>query len=149
VDQTLCFAWQDNNTVIGITTAYRFKNETILKLRKCPAPTSTNALIVRPVLSGEEVQKESYIPVAINDYNEHMNGVDLANQLRAHITCHRPFKRRNWRPTWFWLVDPCRVNSWLLSEGGSLDPKKKYGQQPFFDMIMKALLEWPYPPKTP
>jgi Transposase IS4 len=49
VDLTLCFLWQDNNTVLGITTAYCLKNKTIWRLRKRPSPTSTNARIVRPV----------------------------------------------------------------------------------------------------
>jgi Transposase IS4 len=46
---TLCFLWQDNNVVLGLTTAFRLKDKTILRHRKRPSPTSTNAHIVRPV----------------------------------------------------------------------------------------------------
>jgi hypothetical protein len=56
VDSTLCFLWQDNNAVLGITTAHCLKNDTIERLRKRPSPTLVNALIVRPVF-GDEPRK--------------------------------------------------------------------------------------------
>lgn len=55
VDSVLCFVWQDNNAVLGITTAYNM-TDTVLRLRNRPKITSTNAAIVRPVF-GDAVQK--------------------------------------------------------------------------------------------
>jgi hypothetical protein len=55
IEDTKCFVWQDNNTVLGMTTAYSIK-ETTPQLRKRPALTSTNTQIVRPVF-GDCVQK--------------------------------------------------------------------------------------------
>jgi hypothetical protein len=78
VESTLCFLWQDNNTVLGLTTAHRFKNDTVERLRKRPSPTSTNARIVRPVF-GDLPAKWLRIPRAINDYNHFMNGVNRSN----------------------------------------------------------------------
>jgi hypothetical protein len=78
VDLTLCFLWQDNNAVLGITTAYTVKNNTVLRLRNRPSPTSTNARIVRPVF-GEETSKRLAIPRVIDRYNYHINGVDRHN----------------------------------------------------------------------
>ena len=45
VDSTLCFLWQDNNAVLGLTTAHCLKDETIERLRKRLSPMSTNARI--------------------------------------------------------------------------------------------------------
>jgi hypothetical protein len=88
VDDTKCFVWQDNNAVLGMTTAYSIK-ETIPRLRKRPTLTSTNARIVRPVF-GDAVRKWLNIPLAIDAYNHGMNGVDRANQLRRNYIIYRP-----------------------------------------------------------
>jgi hypothetical protein len=54
VEGVLCFAWQDNNTVLGITTAYS-PDDLVIRTRKRPAQTSTNAAIVRPVFGDEYI----------------------------------------------------------------------------------------------
>jgi hypothetical protein len=48
-----------------MTIAFRLKDETIWSYRKRPAPTSTNAHIVRPVF-GDLVRKWLQIPLAID-----------------------------------------------------------------------------------
>jgi hypothetical protein len=53
VDSTLYFLWQDNNAVLGLITAHCLKNDTVLRHRKRPSPTSVNARIVRPVVGDE------------------------------------------------------------------------------------------------
>jgi hypothetical protein len=115
VDRALCFAWQDNNIVLGITTAFSL-NETgdfVLRERKRPGKASTNAHIALPVF-GNEWKKELPIPVAIDAYNHGMNAVDIANQFRAHTTFQHPFERRNWRPLGFFLLDICLGNSYFI-----------------------------------
>lgn len=142
VESTLCFLWQDNNAVLGLTTAYRLKNETIERLRKRPAPTSTNAKIVRPVF-GDLPVKRLQIPLVIDEYNHYMNGVDRANHLRHNLTAHRPFEKRVWRPIWYWLLDICAVNGYKLFLGDKTDHKKR-GQRQFRMTIIDALLNTPY-----
>ena len=63
---------------------------------------------------GDHTEMELPIPRVIDDYNHHMNGVDRANQLRAWMHCGRPFQRRWWRPIWYWLLDTCACNSYLM-----------------------------------
>jgi hypothetical protein len=46
----LRFYWQNNNVVLGITTAYTLKEITLCNRRR-PKSTSTNAYIVRPVFN--------------------------------------------------------------------------------------------------
>ena len=142
VDSTLCFLWQDNNAVLGLTTAHCLKNETVERLRKRPSPTSTNARIVRPVF-GDLPFKRLHIPQAIDDYNHFMNGVDRSNQLRKNFTVHRPYERRIWRPLWYYMLDVCAVNGYLIWKGDSKD-KNKRGQRCFRDALIKTLLKTPY-----
>lgn len=42
-----------------------------------------------------------------------MNGVDVANQLRASYNTHHR-GCRNWLPLFYWLVDTLKVNSFIL-----------------------------------
>jgi Transposase IS4 len=140
----LIFIWQDNNAVLGMTTAHCLKNEIVLRYRKRPSSTSTNAYIVRPVF-GDEAQKWLHIPRAIDDYNHFMNGVDRANQLRRNLTVHRPFEHRTWRPLWNYLLDICAVNSGLVWE--KLHPELKQakrGQRRFREALIQQLLSTPY-----
>ena len=147
VEQTLCFAWQDNNLVLGITTAHDFKNELVYRERRRPAPTSTNARIVRPIFGGL-AKMWLWIPKAIDDYNHYMNAVDVANQFRGALTCHRRYERRNWRPIWNWLLDLCRVNAYLLSNR-QINKKQRRGQRPFVQEVTERLLMWPYEEEVP
>ena len=89
VCSVLCFLWQDNNAVLGITTAYNL-GILVERLRIRPSLISTNAHIVRPVF-GDQKKKLLEIPYAINEYNHYMNGVDRNNQLRKGITVIQPF----------------------------------------------------------
>ena len=110
-DDVLCWAWQDNNIVLGLTTMHT--PDTVLTLpRKRPAETSTNGHIVRPVF-GDEVIKELGIPKFIDDYNQHMGGVDIANQLRASYESHRK-KLRIWFPLFYFFLDVSIVNAYRM-----------------------------------
>jgi hypothetical protein len=42
-----------------------------------------------------------------------MNGVDIADQLRAEMTTYC-ITRRSWFLYWFWLLDTTIVNAFLL-----------------------------------
>jgi hypothetical protein len=113
VENVLQFLWQDNNTVLAITTAYTL-HQTVWRVRKRPALTSTNAHIVRPVF-GDAVKKWLEIPLAIDEHNHGMNGVDRANQLRRNYTVHRPQIYRTWQPQWYWLMDTSATNGYLIT----------------------------------
>jgi hypothetical protein len=63
-----------------VTVHYFHKSEEdiVQKLKKRSKKISTNAKVVKAVF-GDEIRKLLYIPVAINNYNHHMNGADIAN----------------------------------------------------------------------
>ena len=79
----LCFLWQDNNSVLAITTAHSLHQpqDRVQRERKRPSSTSTNARQAYACFE-EQSKKELSIPVPIDDYNRGMNGVDIASQIQ-------------------------------------------------------------------
>ncbi|OQU98469.1 hypothetical protein CLAIMM_04254 [Cladophialophora immunda] len=98
-ENILCFAWQDNNVVLGLTTAFSLHKvgDFVIRDRRRPGDASTNARIALLVF-GEDWIKPLPIPLAIDAYNHGMNTVDNANQIRANFSAQLRFERRNWRP---------------------------------------------------
>ena len=73
----MCFLWQDNAAVIGITTAFSIRegpHDYVVKKRKRPS----NNAVAAPIF-GTESTKELPIPKAIDYYNHNHNLVDLAD----------------------------------------------------------------------
>ena len=144
VGKALCFAWQDNNVVLSITTAFTLVkgvDNWILRMRRRPKVSSTNAAIARPIF-GDQVRKELVIPAAIDAYNHHMNGIDRANQIRRNFSCHRQFEHRNWRPMAFWLFDVCLSNGYTIWRSFS-SPRLKASHREheiYSKLLIKGLL---------
>ena len=114
VDNTLCLAWQDNNIVLALSNIHTVhtSDDFRQKVRKRPVKTSINGRIVRQVF-GDDPTKELRIPRFIDDYNQYMGGVDLANQFRESYETHQ-VTRRNWWPLFYWLIDVVCVNAYRL-----------------------------------
>jgi len=114
VQDTLCLAWQDNNIVLGLSNIHTVdKAEDFReKARRRPAKTSTNGRIVRKVF-GDDYIKDLQIPCFIDDYNQYMGGVDLANQFREAYETHKP-TLRTWWPLFYWLIDVACINAYRL-----------------------------------
>jgi hypothetical protein len=105
VDNTLCLAWQDNNIVLALSnihTVYTL-DDFREKVRKRPAKTSISRRIMRQVF-GDNPTKKLRIPRFIDDYNQYMGGVDLANQFRESYETHQ-VTQRNWWPLFYWLIN--------------------------------------------
>jgi len=43
-----------------------------------------------------------------------MNGADIANQRRSHLTTQRKGNKRTWRPLFYWLLDITLTNCYIL-----------------------------------
>src|SRR5438105_3743619 len=106
-----------------MTTAYNL-TKTIIKLQNRPSNTSTSATITRPIFR-DLLKKDLPIPIAINAYNYHMGGVNLANQYQADFTTLRARQTRYWKPLFYWLLDIALVNSYLLSKA-TIGPSKAH-----------------------
>jgi hypothetical protein len=118
----LCLAWQDNNIVLGLSNIHTVdKAEDFReKARRRPAKTLTNRRIVRKIF-GSEYVKDLQIPCFIDDYNQYIGGVDLANQFREVYETHRP-TFRNWWPLFYWLIDVACINAYRLYQLSTSKP---------------------------
>jgi len=84
----------------------------LLRNRKRPGKKSTNVKRAREAI-GQDQQKEMPIPVCFDDYNHHMGGVDIADQLcRYYDTQLTSF--RTWWPMMFWGPDTMATNTYLI-----------------------------------
>jgi len=119
----LCIRWEDNNIVRFLTTVHPW-NEVTLSERRKPRTTSSNAANVRRVFGTSE-RKSLFIPTVVDDYNRHMNGVDLADQRRSTYTTHQR-TRRNWPCLFFFLLDITLVNISTPSYRTSPQPTVRY-----------------------
>ena len=60
---------------------------------------------------------ELEIPCFINDYNHHMNSVDLANQFRQ-VYDTQQIAYRTWNPLFYWVLDQAAINTYKLGVVG-------------------------------
>jgi hypothetical protein len=76
----LCLAWQDNNIILALSNIHIVDKaeDMVERKRRRPAKTSINGRIVREVF-GTDLVKELRISCFIDDYNQNMGGIDLAN----------------------------------------------------------------------
>ena len=113
-------AWQDNNLVLALTTAYSVQevDDTVSKKRKRPSKTSTNHRVVLPAFKedGKDVsEKEFEIPKLFYYYNKYMGAVDRFNSLVAAYTSQRACNW-NWMALFNWYLDGSLSNAYTLCE---------------------------------
>ena len=130
VHGVLCWLWQDHGAVQGMTTGYTAL-EIVEKNRKKPKKTSTSASIARAPF-GDAFTKVLPIPGIIDGYNNGMNMVDQANQLRSYFTSHPNRTQKEFFPGIYWSFDFILVNcfeiykaiypEFALNSKGNRDP---------------------------
>lgn len=114
VDDVLALLWMDSGPVIMLTTIHGLHGEEWLveKLRRKPRETLANKKEVQ-ALFGSNPRKGIAIPRAVNDYNCHMGGVDIADQLRQYYTVQMRTSR-TWIPLFLWLLDTSIINAFII-----------------------------------
>jgi hypothetical protein len=101
--------WQDSNKV-GLCSTIHNSTEWVIQNRKRIKGTSTSALITKkpflmfnPLIGCKEPYehtRELPIPMAINDYNQFIGGVDIADQLRTGFSTQQRGVKP-WRPLFY------------------------------------------------
>ena len=92
-----CFVWLDNKPVFFVNTLF-----------DCTTYTTV------PMDLPDETQINISCPEAIKAYNEHMGGVDLADQMRRFYTCiHKSSCRWYLQQFWF-IIDLAIDNAYIL-----------------------------------
>src|ERR1700754_2697058 len=114
-----------------MTTGYTAQ-EIVEKNRKKPKKTSTSASIARAPFRDDEFTKILPIPGIIDGYNNGMNMVDQANQLRSYFTTYPNRTEKEFFPGIFWSFDFILVNyfeiykaiypEYALNSKGNRDP---------------------------
>jgi hypothetical protein len=99
--------------VVSTVHSIHLPSDVIERNRRRPRVTSTNARNVGPIF-GDNWRLKLFIPLAIDLYNHYMNGADLANQRRSHLTTQRKHNVRTWRPLFYWLLDITLTNCFIL-----------------------------------
>jgi hypothetical protein len=153
---TLVSVWQDSNKV-GYCTTIHDGTEWVVRNRKRPKGTSTSATITKQpfyMFSPPSGCREPYehtrllpIPGAINDYNHHMGGVDIADQLRVKFSTQQRGVKP-WRPLFYWLLDTTIINALRLSEHkkkAKLLRSEKSVHRAFREALVSELLKDPSP----
>ena len=127
-------AWKDQSTVLFMSTFHDGQGQ-ITRRRKRPAATATNAKTSRAVF-GNEPTKDLEIPIFIDDYNHHMNGVDQADQLRGTYDIQRSHNK-NWKSLWYWLLGTAITNAWILIQSELSSSKMTH--KSFRELLAKQL----------
>ena len=115
-DNITVTAWNDNNIVVVAHTCLPHPSE----MTVCERQVGRQMLTVPQ-------------PQAINRYNQHMNGVDVHDQLRKKYAASRASKKY-WKYILWFVVDCCRVNAWILYKLTStrqVGRRKRYSQKDF------------------
>src|SRR5262249_27519442 len=100
-------------TWVNMLTTVHDGTENVVRTRRRPRETSTSAMISRMPF-GSNARKELAIPQVIDNYNYHMNKVDLSDQLRSYYGSQ--FRScRSWWPLFVFLMDVICCNSFILS----------------------------------
>ena len=68
-----------------------------------------------------------------------MNEIDTANQLRAAFTCYQPRNRKWWKPLFYWLLDTCKTNTYLIWKAKN-ESSNHRDHTKFFDILVDELL---------
>jgi hypothetical protein len=115
-------AWQDAQMVLFLTTIYSGQEKVTCKRRR---PKNANKRI-QDTWEGS-YEKNLEIPTFIRDYNHHMNGVDIADQVRAAYSVARR-TYRTWLPLWFYLFDTAIANcAFIWDSLGYYNRQQKHG----------------------
>ena len=144
-NDVLMVAWQDNNLVLGLTTAYgvREVDDFVSKKRKRPSKTSTNARVVLPAFKENDkdvFEKTFKVPKVFYHYNKHMGEVDRFNALVATYSSQRACNR-NWMPLFYWHLDGSLANAFKLYESSISTIRTGQEHQKFLESVVVELFK--------
>ena len=94
-----CFCWQDKKPVFFVNTVTNPRTVTSVRRKQKDGSTINYSC-----------------PEAVSLYNKYMGGVDMADAMRRVYTCTRKSKHK-WYMRLFWfLLDTCVVNAYILQK---------------------------------
>jgi hypothetical protein len=136
--------WIDNAPVTMLTTAHELARE-VERERIRPGKKSTNAKKAHEHF-GDEFKKEMPIPACIDDYNHHMGGVDIADQLRSYYDMQLT-SWRTWWPLFFYGTDTMVINAYHIFS--SMEDVPDISHKDFRMEVAWGLINAGPPPRIP
>ena len=130
------FGWRDNNLVLFATTIGD-PTAMIIRKRKRPSKRKKGAAKTRKAF-GDEITKDMEIPVLIDEYNHHMGGVDIFDQLKSYHDTLR-VHRKTWRPLFSYLLEIALTNSFKLSSFSDPTETKRSGHRHYLLKLVAQL----------
>lgn len=119
--------WMDNAPVSIMTTIYGVKGRQseVLKPQKKPGPKSFNAAGIKKahIYTNSKWTKLVQIPRCIDDYNQCMGGVDIADQYRLYYDTQQ-ISNLTWYPLFYWSVNTALTDSFIIY--GGIDNQKDH-----------------------
>ena len=106
--------WQDNNMVLFLTMIHDLRQLVFANCRRAKK-SSTNAISARKPFGEFENCKLLPIPEMIDDYNQFMSGVDIADPLCSDYPTHQKCQR-TWLPFRFWVLDTTVSNCYIIDK---------------------------------
>jgi hypothetical protein len=132
-DQILCMAWQDNQTVLLMTTAHTI-DEAKSNYPKDPKKRH-NIPNTAPVWVEGQERPRLLFPLPVTDYNKHMGGSDGNAQQRA---CASPTHRdvRYWWPLFVFMLEASVLNAHILHKvNGGKDDHREFQRQIALELL--------------
>ena len=102
-----------------------------------------HVIVVSTESSNEEVEvkKDRMKPVIVDSYNQFMNGCDRADQMIGYYGFHQRKSTKWWKKIFFWLLDICAMNAFVLFKATRERPlTKAYHRQLTFRNFKMALI---------
>ena len=109
----------------------------IIRKRKRPSKGKTGAAKTKEAF-GDEIVKDMEIPVLIDEYNHHMDGVDIFDQLKSYHDTLR-IHRKTWRPLFSYLLEIALINSFKLSSFSDSTESKRSGHRHYLLKLVAQL----------
>lgn len=112
-----CFMFKDNSAILAITSAFNSQDMVLVphNVSKSTAAkmdnNDPNKVQPKPEF---QPRPERLFPNALHQYNGHMGGVNIANQLRVRFTCQRGGDKEWWHVIFYWLIDICHTNAYYV-----------------------------------
>jgi len=114
----LAVVWHDKNLVRFLTSVHQTTPEQrnfVFRERKRPPINPENRQFVTQGWGDESVKKTPPHAAPPISYNDHMGGVDIADQRRSYYSTQLTVCR-NWLAIFFWLLDTVIINSFIMVE---------------------------------
>ncbi|KJZ70015.1 hypothetical protein HIM_10596 [Hirsutella minnesotensis 3608] len=111
-------AWKDNALVLILSTVYTGE-EVKQRIRRRPnSLTKPQQKAIKREFADQPI-KQLPVPTVIAEYNDHMGGVDVGDQLRSYLGFDHPMRRGGWKAIAYgFLLDTVLINTYLLQKRG-------------------------------